>query len=440
MTRSCWLAVGCAAVAIANEAFGLPGALGAIAAAIAVGIGAWARPGPGLPVPSAAWLVAGACLLGARLAIGLATAGGGTAAVPPAGSGPWVAEVVSVGTPREGQQAAVLRLEGPAGVVVAATLPRYPAIVPGDRVRASGAIRGPRDAEDAAWLGRSGAVGSLLSRELELLPAAGSGAGLEHLRRAAAASLARVLPEPGAGLAAGILIGLRDLVDRQVAAAFTAAGVSHVVAISGWNIAIVAGIVAALLGRVGRRRRAVATLVAIVAYTVAAGASPSVVRAALMAGVVLMARETGRQARAVAALGIAAAAMLLADPAVATDAGFQLSTAATAGLLAWGSAITRWLERRPRMPGWLAESLGVSLAAQASTLPIILLAFGRLSVVAPLVNLAVVPLVPPVMGAGALALVAGTMPDSEPAPDRSLPPWASSPRSRRCLPGPCSRS
>ena len=67
----------------------------------------------------------------------------------------------------------------------------------------------------------------------------------------------RVLPEPEAGLAAGILIGLRDAVDRDLAAAFTTAGVSHVVAISGWNIAIVAAAIAALTGRLGRRRRSV---------------------------------------------------------------------------------------------------------------------------------------------------------------------------------------
>ena len=66
------------------------------------------------------------------------------------------------------------------------------------------------------------------------------GRRLEVLRRGAADALTRVLPEPEAGLAAGILIGLRDRVDRELAADFTTAGVSHVVAISGWNIAIVA--------------------------------------------------------------------------------------------------------------------------------------------------------------------------------------------------------
>ena len=121
-----------------------------------------------------------------------------------------------------------------------------------------------------------------------------------------------MLPEPEAGLAAGILIGLRDAVDRDLAAAFTTAGVSHVVAISGWNIAIVAAAIAALTGRLGRRRRSVMTVVAIVAYVAFAGGSPSVVRAALMAGVVLLARESGRAGRANAALGWAATLLLAA--------------------------------------------------------------------------------------------------------------------------------
>ena len=102
--------------------------------------------------------------------------------------------------------------------------------------------------------------GRSTSRTLEVQPGPDDpGRRLEELRRGAAEALARVLPEPEAGLAAGILIGLRDLVDRDLAAAFTTAGVSHVVAISGWNIAIVAAAIAALTGRLGRRRRSVVT-------------------------------------------------------------------------------------------------------------------------------------------------------------------------------------
>src|SRR4029079_7388213 len=90
-------------------------------------------------------------------------------------------------------------------------------------------------------LARIGAWGTLDARTLGLLDRPVDPATtLEALRREAGHLLTRVLPEPEAGLAAGILIGLRDRVDRTVAAAFTTAGVSHVVAISGWNIAIVA--------------------------------------------------------------------------------------------------------------------------------------------------------------------------------------------------------
>ncbi len=234
---------------------------------------------------------------------------------------------------------------------------------------------------------------------------------LEGLRQGAATALSAVLPEPEAGLASGILIGLRDLVDRDLAAAFTTAGVSHVVAISGWNIAIVAAVVAALFGGMRRRRRSILTMVVIVAYVAFAGASASVVRAGAMAGVVLLARESGRAGRAAAALGWAAVLLLLADPKLIGDAGFQLSALATAGLIAWATPLTDWIDRRTggRLPRWLAESLGVSLAAQAATLPVVLAAFGRLAILSPLVNLAVVPIVAPAMAAGVVAMVGGVL-------------------------------
>ena len=95
-----------------------------------------------------------------------------------------------------------------------------------------------------------------------------------------------------------------------------------------------------MAGRLGRRRRSVVTIVAIVAYVAFAGASPSVVRAALMAGVVLLARESGRAGRAAAALGWAATLLLLTDPSLIGDAGFQLSSLATAGLIAWATPLT----------------------------------------------------------------------------------------------------
>ncbi|MEA2612581.1 MAG: competence protein ComEC, partial [Chloroflexota bacterium] len=332
----------------------------------------------------------------------------------PSGNGPWSMIVESVGSPREGQQVATLRTVdgGSAGFRLAATLPRYPPIEPGDRVAVEGRTGARPDSAYGRYLERLGAWGTLDARSMEVLPRpVDPGTTLEGWRRDAGELLTRVLPEPEAGLAAGILIGLRDRVDRQVAANFTTAGVSHVVAISGWNIAIVAAAVGAFAGRLGRRRRTIVTAVAIVSYIVFAGASPSVLRAGAMAGVVLLARESGRSGRAAAALGWAAFLLLLVEPSLVSDAGFQLSTLATAGLVAWATPLTERLDRltRGRLPRWLTENLGVSLAAQAATLPVILASFGRLSLVSPVVNLLVVPLVAPAMAAGLVALLGGAL-------------------------------
>ena len=201
--------------------------------------------------------------------------------------------------------------------------------------------------------------GTLRARSLEVLPADAEPAdALERLRRGAGAALEAAIPEPEAGLAAGIVVGLRDQVDRDLAADFTTVGASHVVAISGWNIAIVAASVAALGGGLARRRRALLTAIAIVLYVAFAGASASVVRAAAMAGVVLVARETGRAGRAAAALGWAAMLLLLVDPHLVGDAGFQLSTLATAGILAWASPFGAWLTARDSWsPAGLADRM-----------------------------------------------------------------------------------
>ena len=150
-------------------------------------------------------------------------------------------------------------------------------------------------------------------------------------------------------------------------------------------------------------------LLAICAYAVFAGASPSILRAAVMASIVLLARESGRRGSASAGLALTVAAMLVVDPATISDVGFQLSAAATAGLLLWGTRCRDWLQSRlpRRTPGWLLESLAVSSAAQGATLPLVLLHFGSLSLVSPLANLLIAPLVAPSMLLTAVAFACG---------------------------------
>jgi competence protein ComEC len=407
--RSGWLAVGAATAALA-----LSDAAASVRIAALLALGATALVSTLLPRGRRGSVLAVA-IAGGAVAMRLLLVPTTPLAVdPPDGRGPWTMDVEAVGAPREGDQRATLRLVTPPGrpiFRVSATLPRYPAIAPGDRVVVEGRLRPRPETPFGTYLGRIGAWGTLDADRLEVPETGTPGPALEDIRRGAGDALTMVLPEPEAGLAAGILIGLRDRVDRDVASAFTTAGVSHVVAISGWNIAIVAAAIGAVAGRLGRRRRAVVTILAIVAYVAFAGASPSVLRAGAMAGVVLLARETGRAGRAPAALGWAAAGLLVADPALVGDAGFQLSTLATAGLIAWGSAATERIDRwtHGRAPRWLAESLGVSLAAQLATLPIVVASFGRVALVAPAVNLAVVPLVAPVMAGGLVALAGGLL-------------------------------
>jgi len=369
----------------------------------------------------------GAAFVVARLTLGVALGGETQPPVAlPAGTGPWQARVEAAHTSK-GQQVATIVTSGgaragsgeaaaapPAAasppIRCSALMPAAPRLVAGDTISWTGRIRPLGTSDYDAYLAGMGVTASCDATDLAVLSHDDSPGGrLEAFRQASGDALQRVLPEPEGGLAAAILIGLRDRVDRDVAAAFTTAGVSHIVAISGWNIAIVAASITALLrGFMTRRKRTAVIIVAIVAYTLFAGASASVLRAALMAGVAVTAVESGRASRVTVSLAWAAALMLLVEPATVADVGFQLSTAATAGLVAWGTPLTRLLERRlPRLPGALRESLGVSLAAQAATLPIVLLSFGRLALIAPAANLVAVPLVPPVMAAGLLAFVAG---------------------------------
>ena len=412
MPRGGWLAIGAVFTALlcpaVDERLGVAGGsvlVVCLAVAAAAGLAGRGLGRRSVLLPLAAGVVA----ISLRVAVG----GPPLAEAPiPTGDGPWLAIVIGVGSPRDGQQTGTLELD-PSGQRIAATLPRYPEVVPGDRLSVGGRLE-PLPADDGGYgtyLRRIGVGASVRARTLERLGTDGSlASAIESARRSSGEALTRALPEPEAGLAAGILIGLRDRVDRDLAAAFTTAGVSHVVAISGWNIAIVAALVAGLLrGRMGRRGRSLVTLGAIVLYTLAAGASASVVRAAVMAAVVLLARESGRAGAAATALGWAVALLLLADPGTVVDPGLQLSVLATAGLIAWATSITARLRswRDGRLPGWLAESLGVSFAAEAATLPVVLAGFGRLALLAPAVNLIVVPLVPPAMAAGTFALVGG---------------------------------
>ena len=285
----------------------------------------------------------------------------------------------------------------------------------GDLLRIRTSAELPEDFDGFAYreyLARQGVAAIGRPRFAEAVGgAAGPAAMLAAARAALLAGLNAIVPEPEAALGAGILLGVRSSIAPEINDAFAAAGLTHVVAISGWNIAIVTALVAAMARPLERRPggRWTTALVAggtVGCYVVLTGASPSVVRAALMAGAMLVARLGGSRAHAASALGLAALVMLLAAPAVLWDVGFQLSLLATGGLIWFGAGIQR---RLPGWPAWIREPVALTLAAQLTTLPVILVNFERLSLVAPIANVLVVPFVPIAMLFSALASLAGVV-------------------------------
>jgi competence protein ComEC len=283
-------------------------------------------------------------------------------------------------------------------------LPRSTSVGAGDRVRLQVSLEEPEDFDGfgyRAYLARQG-IGAVASVYELTVVGHERGAIAELLgavRHTLLSGLYALVPEPEAAVGGGILLGERTAIAPDVSDAFARAGLTHVVAISGWNIAIVAALAASLTrplaGRPGGRLAGIGiATTAVGAYVLLVGASPSVVRAALMAGALVMARLGGSRAHAIGALQLAVLTMLLAAPMVLWDVGFQLSALATAGLIWFAAPIEARLARWPRM---VREPVALTLAAQLTTLPVILLNFERLSVVAPLANVLVVPLVPLVM-------------------------------------------
>ncbi|HVY68211.1 MAG TPA: ComEC/Rec2 family competence protein, partial [Patescibacteria group bacterium] len=229
--------------------------------------------------------------------------------------------------------------------------------------------------------------------------------GLLRLKGAFAARVGQLLPEPEASLLLGILIGARKTLPQQVVDNFNDTGTSHIIAVSGFNITIIISSLAAGAYLLGRRASFYLSLACLLAFVVIAGASASVVRAALMGLLLLAALNIGRQYAIVPALFFAALLMLLQNPKILFwDVGFQLSFAATLGIIYFLPVLQKTAEHWPELWG-IKTLLLTTLAAIAATLPLILYTFGRLSLSAPLANILVLPAVPLTMLLGFLTVL-----------------------------------
>ncbi|NJM05691.1 ComEC family competence protein [Candidatus Gracilibacteria bacterium] len=301
-------------------------------------------------------------------------------------------------------------------------LPPYPIYRYGERLLLAGAVQEPRESsrpgefDYRAYLNRKGIF--VMMREPAVRPQPGGGgnavfAAIYQARDYCRQVLLRLLPEPQASLAVGILLGLQSSIPDEVYAAFSTTGTSHILVVSGWNFTIVAAVLAGLATRLklGKGAAFWGSLAVMWLYAFFVGASGAVLRAALMASLMVLARTSERRSEPWTLLAAACWAMCVIDPNTLWDLGFQLSALATASLFAFAQPterlVARLLPTHWPLMGSLAEALTATLAAQILALPIILYNFGNMSLIAPLANVVLVPVVPYAMLTGTITLVLG---------------------------------
>ena len=239
---------------------------------------------------------------------------------------------------------------------------------------------------------------------------------LRALRRWATGNIERSLPEPEASVAAGMLLGERRTIPAALSEELRVTGTTHLLVVSGQNVALLVGTIVAILGSVlPRRRAALFAILAIPLYVVFVGAEPPVVRAALMAVGIAVAAVSGRRTPGWLYLLYAVGIMLAIDPLLARDVAFQLSVAATAGILHIApplrDALTALAGRRAEgVFGGLVETFAVATAAALAVTPVQWAAFEQVSLVQIPANVAVAPLYESVLVVGMLAALFGWIP------------------------------
>ena len=301
----------------------------------------------------------------------------------------------------------------------------------GDRLQVRGHLESPPEFEDFSYreyLAQQG-VYSYMGDAVVHRVSSGEGnlilSWIYAYKAHALETVYQLWPDPEASLLAGILLGDESGIPDDVDQAFRDTGTSHIIVISGFNITIIAALLVGLFSRIfgsgefGVRRAAIFALLGIAIYTILVGADAAVVRAAIMGGLALFATLLGRRQTGLNTLGLVAAGMAAFNPQVLWNIGFQLSFAATLGLVLYADPLKEAFERLAarfvpleRAQKWspaVGEYILFTLAAQLMVLPVIMYHFQRISLSSLLANPLILPVQPPLMMLGGLALLAGTI-------------------------------
>ena len=290
----------------------------------------------------------------------------------------------------------------------------------GQRVRVRGDLKTPPEDEEFSYrdyLARDGVYSYMTKSEITTLPGNGGSAvriAVYKLKDRMLQNTYRLFNDPEASLLAGILLGVDTGLTKDLQNAFKNTGTAHIIAISGFNIAIIAGIFFSMFKNIfGERLGAVFAILAIAFYTFLVGADAAVVRAALMGSISLLARQLGRRNAGMNALAIVALVMAVINPLVLWDVGFQLSFFATLGLILYAepfsnftgnliSKITR--NDNSTLTRIINDNVILTFAAQLTTIPIMAYHFKRISLISFIANPFILFVQPAVMIIGGLAV------------------------------------
>lgn len=208
-------------------------------------------------------------------------------------------------------------------------------------------------------------------------------------------SLNQILTEPHSSLAAGLILGIKRNIPDSLMNSFQTVGLTHIIALSGYNISVILVIFTSfLVVYLGRKKIFFYGIFFIIFFVFITGASQSIVRAAIVSILLLFARTIGRKADQANLILFSAFIMVLFNPYVITkDIGFQLSFSAFAGLVYLSEPIKSFLEKR-KIPGFISNPLSETLSAQLAVLPLIFFYFRQVSLIAPISNILVLWTIP----------------------------------------------
>ncbi len=306
--------------------------------------------------------------------------------------------------------------EGVQGKILVSTL-KYPQYNLEDELKISGKLLTPAEFADFSYkdyLAKDDVYSVVYYANVELIEEGNSNTAwriISDFKGLLKKSLQRNLSEPESGFAQRLLLGERKAMSDQVLESFKKTGTMHIVAISGYHVTIVAALLLVIARPMGRRPAFVFAISMIVFYVFLTGASASVIRAAIMGILVLVAMQFGRISSIRNAIVLAAVIMLLINPKLLRfDIGFQLSFLAVIGIVYLSPFVEKIFSKLPSVLAF-RDSVIITLSAMITTLPLSVYYFGRLAIISPLINFVLLPSIPLSMGLSFLTSVAGLLSD-----------------------------